>query len=98
MFPVPPALIVVFLSAAAFGASINRAALGFSTGHDARTGRPSSSLQQAGAPQAAPIGPGAPALDFETFRTRVQPIFLNRRKGHARCYACHSQGTAFRLQ
>jgi hypothetical protein len=40
----------------------------------------------------------APTLDFDFFRTRVQPIFLNKRKGHARCYACHSQGTAFRLQ
>jgi len=37
-------------------------------------------------------------LDFEFFRTRVQPIFLNKRKGLARCYACHSQGTPLRLQ
>jgi hypothetical protein len=48
--------------------------------------------------QAAAPGPTAPALDFEFFRTRVQPIFLNRRKGLARCYACHSQGTPLRLQ
>jgi hypothetical protein len=40
----------------------------------------------------------APTLDFEFFRTRVQPIFLKKRKGLARCYVCHSQGTAFRLQ
>jgi hypothetical protein len=39
-----------------------------------------------------------PALDFEFFRTRVQPIFLAKRPGHARCYACHSQGTTFRLE
>jgi len=39
-----------------------------------------------------------PPLDFEVFRTRVQPIFLNKRKGLARCYVCHSQGTSFRLQ
>ena len=37
-------------------------------------------------------------LDFEIFRTRVQPIFLDKKPGHARCYVCHSQGTPFRLQ
>jgi hypothetical protein len=30
-----------------------------------------------------------PALDFEFFKTRVQPIFLYKREGHARCYVCH---------
>jgi hypothetical protein len=28
----------------------------------------------------------------------VQPIFLAKRPGHARCYVCHSIGTPFRLQ
>ena len=37
-------------------------------------------------------------LDFEVFKARVQPVFLQKRKGLARCYACHSQGTPFRLQ
>lgn len=40
----------------------------------------------------------APALDLATFRDRVQPIFLDKREGLARCYVCHSQGTTFRLQ
>ena len=40
----------------------------------------------------------APALDFEFFKTRVQPIFLLKRPGHARCYVCHSTGTTFRLE
>ena len=40
----------------------------------------------------------APNLDFEYFKNRVQPIFLARREGHARCYSCHSQGTTMRLQ
>ena len=40
----------------------------------------------------------AQALDFEFFKTKVQPIFLAKRPGHARCYACHSTGTPFRLQ
>jgi len=39
-----------------------------------------------------------PSLDFEFFKTRVQPIFLAKRPGHARCYACHSIGTPYRLQ
>jgi YVTN family beta-propeller protein len=29
------------------------------------------------------------ALNFEMFKTRVQPIFLKNRPGHARCYGCH---------
>ena len=46
-------------------------------------------------------GPGqsaASALDFEFFRTRVQPILLARREGHTRCVSCHSKGTPMRLQ
>jgi hypothetical protein len=39
-----------------------------------------------------------PALDFEVFRNQIQPIFLKKREGLARCYTCHSQGTNFRLQ
>jgi YVTN family beta-propeller protein len=45
-----------------------------------------------------PVTVAAQALSFETFRDRVQPIFLNKRDGLARCYTCHSQGTPFRLQ
>jgi hypothetical protein len=38
-----------------------------------------------------------PTVDFEYFRTRVQPILLSPRKGNARCIACHSRsgGNAF---
>jgi hypothetical protein len=32
-------------------------------------------------------------LDYEFFKNRVEPIFLKRRPGHARCYACHASGT-----
>lgn len=39
-----------------------------------------------------------PHLDYEFFKTRVQPVLLARRAGHARCYACHSTGTPYRLQ
>lgn len=38
------------------------------------------------------------SLDFEYFKTHVQPILLAKREGHARCYACHSTGTPYRLQ
>ena len=51
-----------------------------------------------GSPDGLSHQPATPALDFEVFKTRVQPIFLHKRKGLARCYVCHSQGTAFRLQ
>src|ERR1700723_272637 len=41
----------------------------------------------------------AQGLDFETFKTRVEPIFLKKRPGHARCVACHVEAaTAFKLQ
>jgi YVTN family beta-propeller protein len=38
------------------------------------------------------------ALDYEFFKTRVQPIFVAERPGHARCIACHGSGTPLRLQ
>jgi hypothetical protein len=34
-----------------------------------------------------------PALDFEYFRVRVEPIFLQKRSGHTRCYVCHAEST-----
>jgi hypothetical protein len=42
--------------------------------------------------------PGPDALDYEYFKSRVQPIFVAKRPGHARCIACHGQGTPLRLQ
>ena len=42
----------------------------------------------------------AQTLDYEFFKTRVQPIFLEKRAGHARCIVCHSErsNNAFRLE
>ncbi|HEY2845030.1 MAG TPA: hypothetical protein VGJ09_15315 [Bryobacteraceae bacterium] len=41
----------------------------------------------------------AQSLDYATFVAKVQPIFLKKREGHARCVVCHSgAGNAFRLQ
>ena len=31
----------------------------------------------------------AQSLDFEFYRTRVEPIFLKKRPEHARCIVCH---------
>ena len=38
------------------------------------------------------------SLDYEYFKTKVQPIFLAKRPGHARCISCHASGTPLRLQ
>jgi hypothetical protein len=41
---------------------------------------------------------GSTSLDYEVFKTKVQPILLAKRPGHARCVACHSQGTPLRFE
>ena len=40
---------------------------------------------------AARVGASAP-LDYEVFRTKVQPILTGPRRGNARCTSCHSRG------
>ncbi len=50
-------------------------------------------VQQPHAPMTAPA-----QLDFEFFKTQVQPIFLAKRPGHARCVSCHITSTPMRLQ
>jgi hypothetical protein len=54
------------------------------------------------APQAVATTPG-PTLDFEYFKAKVEPIFLQKREGHTRCYVCHAEDSraaisAFRLK
>ena len=40
-----------------------------------------------------------PTLDYEFFKTKIEPIFLKKRKGHTRCYVCHEESNnAFRLE
>ena len=40
-----------------------------------------------------------PKLDYEFFKSRVEPIFLAKRPGHARCYVCHVESNnALRLE
>jgi hypothetical protein len=41
----------------------------------------------------------APTLDYEFFKTRVQPVFLEKRPTHTRCVVCHAESNnAFRLE
>jgi len=48
--------------------------------------------------QPASSSTASASLDFEFFKTKVQPIFLAKRPGHARCISCHASGTPLRLQ
>ena len=42
--------------------------------------------------------PASPALDYEFYKARVQPLFLEKREGHARCVTCHGGSATLRLQ
>ncbi len=47
---------------------------------------------------AAPLAT-AQSLDFDVYKSKVEPIFLKKRPTHARCVACHvDAATAFKLQ
>src|SRR5262245_21373275 len=43
---------------------------------------------------------GAQTLDYEFFKSRVQPVFLQKVPGHTRCVVCHSgrSNNAFKLE
>jgi hypothetical protein len=36
----------------------------------------------------------APALDYEFFKAKVEPVFLTKRPGHTRCVVCHTINNA----
>jgi len=36
----------------------------------------------------------AASLNYEFFKVKVQPVFLAKRPGHARCVACHTVNNA----
>lgn len=45
------------------------------------------------------LNSATPKLDFAFFKKRVEPVFLAKRSGHARCYVCHAESNnAFRLE
>jgi hypothetical protein len=49
-------------------------------------------------PAARAQEPASASLSYDYFKTKVQPIFLAKRPGHARCIACHGSGTPLRFQ
>ena len=56
---------------------------------------PASQIGAQNAPPAA--SPSNVSLDFDFFKTRVQPIFVKwRSKDHARCYSCHEKTRHFK--
>ena len=44
--------------------------------------------------QGAAAPAAAPKLDYEFFKTKVEPVFLTKREGHARCVMCHTVNNA----
>ena len=42
--------------------------------------------------------PASPALDYDFYKARVQPLFLEKREGHARCVTCHAGSATLRLE
>ena len=48
---------------------------------------------------AASLPAAAQSLDYDVFKTKVEPIFLQKRPSHARCVVCHAAANhAFSLQ
>jgi YVTN family beta-propeller protein len=43
-------------------------------------------------------GSAAPTLDYDYYKAHVEPLFLEKRPGHARCVTCHAGSTTLRLQ
>jgi hypothetical protein len=37
---------------------------------------------------------GGASLNYEYFKTKVQPVFLEKRAGHTRCVVCHTTNNA----
>jgi len=46
------------------------------------------------------LNASAQSLDYDRFKKSVQPIFLEKRPGHTRCYVCHNErsNNALRLE
>ena len=73
---------------AAFYLGITFAVVQAGTGLVAAQGRGGQPMPAAPAPVPAVNSP----LDFDTYKTKVEPILISARKGNARCSACHSRG------
>ncbi len=44
-----------------------------------------------GAACVSDVSAQSPTLDYAFFKARVEPIFLEKREGHTRCYICHAE-------
>jgi hypothetical protein len=44
-----------------------------------------------GAVGGSDVSAQSPTLDYAFFKARVEPIFLEKRDGHTRCYVCHAE-------
>ena len=42
----------------------------------------------------APSSATSASLNYEFFKTKVQPVFLSKRPGHTRCVVCHTVNNA----
>jgi hypothetical protein len=47
-----------------------------------------------GGNQATSSSAATPSLNYEFFKAKVQPVFLAKRPGHARCVVCHTVNNA----
>jgi hypothetical protein len=52
------------------------------------------SLAMAGTLRQAESQTASPSLSYEFFKTKVEPVFLVKREGHARCVVCHTFNNA----
>src|SRR6186997_114738 len=44
---------------------------------------------------AAALPKAKPTLDYDFYKSRVEPIFLKKKMGHTRCVVCHSESNNF---
>src|SRR5882672_2417794 len=87
---------VLRLVLAAASLAVTAAALAQPSGSGSGPSSAASRPNAAAAPAASQ--PGAPSLDFEFFKARIEPIFTTKRNGNARCVSCHDSGTPMRLK
>jgi hypothetical protein len=51
-------------------------------------------LAAAGSVRQANSQAAGPQLDYQTFKEKVEPVFLKKREGHTRCVVCHTVNNA----
>ncbi len=81
--------LTVFLIVAATSLRLTVNALAMADSHSQDTVQPSRSVNVGQSKETA-SAPLKDTFDFDFFKSKVEPIFLRERPGHARCYACHA--------